>query len=95
MAPCKFKSAWLDERDINGHIVKSWAKACNDPFSLYCRVCEKTVCIKRGKCGVNQHAQGLTHKEKYKIKLGDAQLHLHEVNNSSIVVYRPRQVDIL
>lgn len=93
MAPCKLKTVWLSEKDVNGHVIKSWGKKCENQSSLYCCACEKTVSVKRGKCGINQHAEGQAHKEKYRIKFGESQLHLgnlHDVNNS-LTVFKPRQ----
>lgn len=77
MAPCKFNLAWLNEVDINGNKIKDWGKSCpSNIYSIYCCVCEKKVCIKRGKNGINQHAQGASHKTNFKTKMNQNQLHL-------------------
>lgn len=80
MAPCKFKSSWLNEKDANGDVISSWAKEC-DFKHIICKVCEKKVPVAGGIYAVKQHAQGKKHQSCVKNKFGAGQLHLQVVTS--------------
>lgn len=92
MAPCKLKLSWLDEEDVNGHLIKTWAQIRHkDNKNIYCSACEKIVCIQKGICAIQQHARGISHKEKFNIKFNSKQLHLNGSNNNNVTLINGRQ----
>lgn len=83
---------YLNEKDLNGYEIRTWAKKCpSDKSALYCICCEKQVKIVRGKFSLNQHVRSSCHQQQYKIKIVD-QVHL--TNNNSLgglSLFKPKQ----
>lgn len=88
---CKFNESWLGETDVNGHLIKTWAKPCaSDDKFVTCCACEKRFCISRGKFAINQHAKGSHHQQQYNIKFKQGQTRLDDHRTGSAFI-SPRQ----
>ena len=62
MGKCDFQEDWLQKTDLNGYIIKGWAKKHNDS-EAYCNLCAKSFSIINGLDKFNQHAKGIKHRE--------------------------------
>ena len=65
----KFQSPWLEKIDINGHQVKLWCRKDNSEYAGYCFICDKSIqCGNNGVTQILNHADGVKHKEKAKLR---------------------------
>lgn len=83
MAPCKFKSSWLCEKDCNDVYISSWAKEY-DSKHIYCKVCEKKIPVVGGIAAIKQHSQGKKHNLCLKNKCSGGQLQLQVITPATV-----------
>lgn len=77
MGKCKVNSEWLKRTDATGRKVSEYANINQDnEYSIFCKVCSRTINCSKGFQAIDQHAQKAKHIDNVKLKLDPRQLYL-------------------